>query len=208
MFNDELFVRGTDIQEIFAQLGVEEATHAFYLGRELAKAKLAITLGKTYRQEGAARVGLPHAAGRRALGARQADAAPPPARRPPRAGARPDERPQAPLVDNLGAAGDPIDVVSRFLDLPYLLFLDSATGAALAAESHQLGRYSFLARRPRARGPQQGPRDRARRRRAGRGPRRGDPLVAVRELLAPFAAAPVPGLPPFQGGAAGYIGYD
>ena len=53
VFNHELFVRGTDIQEIFAQLGVDEATHAFYLGRELAKAKLAITLGKTYRQEGA-----------------------------------------------------------------------------------------------------------------------------------------------------------
>jgi dihydropteroate synthase-like protein len=53
VFNSELFVRGTDIQEIFAQLGVEEATHAFYLGRELMKAKLAITLGKTYRQEGA-----------------------------------------------------------------------------------------------------------------------------------------------------------
>jgi len=32
---------------------VDEATHAFYLGRELMKAKLAITLGKTYRQEGA-----------------------------------------------------------------------------------------------------------------------------------------------------------
>ena len=53
VFNDELFVRGTDPQEIFRQLGVEEATHAFYLGRELMKAKLAITLGKTYRQEGA-----------------------------------------------------------------------------------------------------------------------------------------------------------
>jgi dihydropteroate synthase len=53
VFNNELFVRGTDIQEIFAQLGVDEPTHAFYLGRELMKAKLAITLGKTYRQEGA-----------------------------------------------------------------------------------------------------------------------------------------------------------
>ena len=53
VFNNEIFVRGTDIQEIFAQLGVDEATHAFYLGRELMKAKLAITLGKTYRQEGA-----------------------------------------------------------------------------------------------------------------------------------------------------------
>ena len=53
VFNSELFIRGTDIHEIFSQLGVDEATHAFYLGRELAKAKLAITLGKTYRQEGA-----------------------------------------------------------------------------------------------------------------------------------------------------------
>jgi dihydropteroate synthase-like protein len=53
VFNNEIFVRGTDIQVIFSQLGVDEATHAFYLGRELMKAKLAITLGKTYRQEGA-----------------------------------------------------------------------------------------------------------------------------------------------------------
>ncbi len=53
VFNNERFVRGTDIHEIFDQLGVDEATHAFYLGRELMKAKLAITLGKTYRQEGA-----------------------------------------------------------------------------------------------------------------------------------------------------------
>lgn len=53
VFNNERFVRGSDIHEIFARLGVEEATHAFYLGRELAKAKLALILGKTYRQEGA-----------------------------------------------------------------------------------------------------------------------------------------------------------
>ena len=53
VFNSEKFVRGTDIHEIFAQLDVSEATHAFYLGRELGKAKLAISLGKTYRQEGA-----------------------------------------------------------------------------------------------------------------------------------------------------------
>jgi dihydropteroate synthase-like protein len=53
VFNDEIFVRGTDIQDIFRQLGVDEPTHAFYLGRELMKARLALTLGKTYRQEGA-----------------------------------------------------------------------------------------------------------------------------------------------------------
>jgi dihydropteroate synthase-like protein len=53
VFNHDIFVRGTDIQQIFSQLGVDEPTHAFYLGRELMKARLAITLGKTYRQEGA-----------------------------------------------------------------------------------------------------------------------------------------------------------
>ena len=53
VFNHERFVRGTDIQVIFAQLDVTEPTHAFYLGKELARASLAVTLGKTYRQEGA-----------------------------------------------------------------------------------------------------------------------------------------------------------
>jgi dihydropteroate synthase-like protein len=52
VFNSDRFVRGTDIQEIFAQLRVDEPNHAFYLGKELAKASLAVTLGKTYRQEG------------------------------------------------------------------------------------------------------------------------------------------------------------
>ena len=53
VLNDKRFVRGTDIQDIFARLDVDEATHAFYLGKELALASLAVALGKTYRQEGA-----------------------------------------------------------------------------------------------------------------------------------------------------------
>ncbi len=52
VLNHRLFIRGTEIQEIFDQLGVTEASHAFYLGKELARAKLALALGKTYRQEG------------------------------------------------------------------------------------------------------------------------------------------------------------
>ena len=52
VFNSDRFVRGRDIQEIFDQLAVDEPSHAFYLGKELAKASLAMTLGKTYRQEG------------------------------------------------------------------------------------------------------------------------------------------------------------
>ena len=53
VFNNERFVRGTDIQEIFDQLDVDDPAHAFYLGKELARASLAVWLGKTYRQEGA-----------------------------------------------------------------------------------------------------------------------------------------------------------
>ncbi len=52
VLNCERFIRGTDIMEITRQLGVTDASHAFYLGAELAKAKLALTLGKSYRQDG------------------------------------------------------------------------------------------------------------------------------------------------------------
>ena len=51
VFNAQRFVKGTEIQEIFDQLGVDEATHAFYLGKELMKAHIARALGKNYRQE-------------------------------------------------------------------------------------------------------------------------------------------------------------
>src|SRR3954452_10526472 len=50
-FNAEHFVKGTDINQIFDALGVEEHTHAFYLGKELMKAAIARGLGKNYRQE-------------------------------------------------------------------------------------------------------------------------------------------------------------
>jgi dihydropteroate synthase-like protein len=56
VFNNDRFVRSTDVarlSEIFTKLGVQDPTHAFYLGKELARASLAVTLGKTYRQEGA-----------------------------------------------------------------------------------------------------------------------------------------------------------
>jgi dihydropteroate synthase-like protein len=56
VLNNERFVRSTNVanlDEIFAQLDVDEAMHAFYLGKELARASLAVTLGKTYRQDGA-----------------------------------------------------------------------------------------------------------------------------------------------------------
>ncbi len=51
VFNDELFVKGTDLYAIYDRLGVDEHTHAFYLGKELMKATIARELRKTYRQE-------------------------------------------------------------------------------------------------------------------------------------------------------------
>jgi dihydropteroate synthase-like protein len=50
-FNADVFASGSDPHELFAQLGVEEPGHAFYLGRELAKAQLALQLGKSYHQD-------------------------------------------------------------------------------------------------------------------------------------------------------------
>jgi hypothetical protein len=51
VLNNTLFVRDRSAQRIFAQLGVTDASHAFYLGTELARAELAMHLGKTYKQD-------------------------------------------------------------------------------------------------------------------------------------------------------------
>jgi len=51
VFNRDVFIRGTSPDEIFAQLDVSDTSHAFYLGRELERASLAVRLGKKYVQE-------------------------------------------------------------------------------------------------------------------------------------------------------------
>jgi len=51
VFNRDKFICGTSPDDIFAQLGVADASHAFYLGRELERAALALRLGKKYIQE-------------------------------------------------------------------------------------------------------------------------------------------------------------
>ncbi|MEA3377392.1 MAG: PTS mannitol transporter subunit IIABC, partial [Chloroflexota bacterium] len=51
VFNNRLFVKGTDPEEIFDQLDVRDGEHGFYLGRELERAALAVQLGKKYTQE-------------------------------------------------------------------------------------------------------------------------------------------------------------
>jgi dihydropteroate synthase-like protein len=51
VFNNKHFIKDTSIQRIFNRLKVEDASQAFYLGRELQKAQLAMQLGKKYVQE-------------------------------------------------------------------------------------------------------------------------------------------------------------
>ncbi|MGH7644960.1 MAG: aminodeoxychorismate synthase component I [Gemmatimonadales bacterium] len=94
----------------------------------------------------------------------------------------------APFVEELVPAPDPLATLSRFADLPHPVFLDSA------AASPRLGAHSFLAADPVAV------------LRSERGV--PDPLAWTRRALAPYARAPLAGLPPFQGGVAGYLAYE
>jgi para-aminobenzoate synthetase component I len=107
-----------------------------------------------------------------------------------------------PLIEELVPPPDPVQCCERLDGLPYRLFLDSAARGAL-------GRHSFLAADPiavvRSKGPRVEHLDLL------QGTERvveGDALGIVRALLAPHRASPMPGLPPFQGGAAGYLAYD
>jgi len=78
---------------------------------------------------------------------------------------------------------DPFGTCVRFSGCPYLLFLDSSSQGIGGAP----GRYSFLA---------------------------ADPVATMRtpeaaaNLLRSHGVAPMPGLPPFQGGVAGYLAYE
>ena len=107
----------------------------------------------------------------------------------------------APLLAELAPALDPFDCCARLAGLPYVVFLDSAS------DPDHLGRHSFLTADPftavRAKGllTQQlvdGDWIRI----------DADPLAQVRALLAPHGRPAVADVPPFQGGAAGYVGYD
>ncbi len=93
-----------------------------------------------------------------------------------------------PLVEELVPAPDPLATFSRLADLPHPVFLDSA------ALSLRLGAHSFLAADPVAvlRSERGAP----------------DPLTWTRSALASHAATPLAGLPPFQGGVAGYLAYE
>jgi para-aminobenzoate synthetase component 1 len=109
----------------------------------------------------------------------------------------------APLVEPLGETVEPAEVCARFLDLPYLVFLDSA------APQHSDAQYSFLTADPVSVVRSKGALTEIRRgRHGGWEPASADALSVARSLLPPEPVAPVSGVPPFQGGLAGYIGYD
>jgi para-aminobenzoate synthetase component I len=108
-----------------------------------------------------------------------------------------------PLVEELIPVPDPIETCARFRGMPHLLFLDSAR------DPERLGRYSFLAADPAIVVHSKGARAWSLDTRTGaETPLATHALAAVRELLASHQAEAIPGLPPFQGGAAGYIAYD
>lgn len=113
-----------------------------------------------------------------------------------------------PLVEELIPAPDPASACAALVGMPYVLFLDSATHAR-ARDAAGRDRYSFLAADPAivvrckaGRAERIDYRDGSRTRVAGHS------LTEIRRLLQPFHAEPLPDLPPFQGGAAGYIAYD
>jgi dihydropteroate synthase len=49
--NNQHLLSDTDPFRLFERMGVKDASHAFYLGYELMKAKTALTLSKAYRQD-------------------------------------------------------------------------------------------------------------------------------------------------------------
>jgi para-aminobenzoate synthetase component 1 len=94
-----------------------------------------------------------------------------------------------PLIEELSPPPDPWAVAQRFIGLPKLLWFDSAGGPS------ELARYSYIAASPFEWFE-------------FRGQEMPNPFEVLREQLSRYRSASIPGLPPFQGGAAGLLGYD
>src|SRR5262245_23388467 len=107
-----------------------------------------------------------------------------------------------PIVVELTPPPDPVLACERFEGLPYRVFLDSASARS------PFSRYAFLVADPvavvRARGR------RTEILAGAEAPRQSDQdaLSVIQQWLAAFETTAIDGLPPFQAGAAGYIGYE
>ncbi len=104
-------------------------------------------------------------------------------------------------VEELPAELTPEAACARLLDLPGVVLLESA------AVSGRLGRYSFLCADPfltlRGKGRLIEESDAA-----GTHRYEGDSFEALDRIVERYPRESIPGLPPFQGGAAGYLAYD
>jgi anthranilate synthase component I len=125
--------------------------------------------------------------------------------------------PSRPEFRELAQTGNLIPVYTEFVadyETPIAVFekIDNGVRSFLfeSAESNDhVGRYSFLGSDPRiffeSRGRQIVIEENGQRREFES---TVDPLTELQQLMARFRAVDLPGLPPFRGGAVGYIGYD
>jgi len=107
-----------------------------------------------------------------------------------------------PLLERLPSGLTVEACAARLGARPWFTWLDSGSDAA------GLGRWSFLCAEPWAALRAMGMRTERRGTDGAWQPVAGDLLTALDRELTPLALAPAAGGPPFQGGAAGYIGYD
>jgi para-aminobenzoate synthetase component 1 len=112
-----------------------------------------------------------------------------------------------PLVEPLEGLAGPAEVTGRFLDLPWLLLLDSASAENGIPDTRALSRFSFLSADPCGVVRSKGKVVQVLEAGSWR-PAAGDALEVARGWLREMRSETQPGLPPFQGGVAGYIGYD
>lgn len=215
-----------------------DPSHAFYLGYEMAKAAIALTLGKEYRQDEALRWGYltveeeshrlrKSAAARAAAASDGSDARDKHAvASTPAAAAADKPQPIAPQSDPRAGVERPADASSRIKSLP-----EGSSGVASRRSRGELPlvveldpvpdvtqALQKLARQPYSLLLESAQRDA----RLGRYSfltadpfaflrlpvGTAGPLGQLRQMLAPWPAEHLPELPPFQGGAAGLISYD
>ena len=196
----KMHLRGADPFELMQQLLDRQpknldAAHAFYLGYEMCKAVTALTLGKDYQQDEALDWGhlTRQEVSHRLKPGGKKGISPIVSHEDGRLPQRPtakqlDLSPFFPLVEEITPAPEAVDVFRRLCGLPGCLFLDSAL------RHEELGRYSFVAADPFDFVTVAADTD--------------EPLRCLDRWRATFHAASAPGLPPFQGGAAGLFGYE